>query len=106
MTTIETTLDLDIIIGINRMWTIMVIPDSTQGEIDRSILRFSAEKFLTKQSSRLLKKNNKKKFVLSLHYFEIVTLERYLRNHLHFWDNQSLEYSKIDTYKNQLNKLI
>lgn len=106
MTTTETKLDIDTIIAVNQMWTVLTIPNSTQGEIDKSILRFTAEKFVKKQTARATKKNTKKELTIPMHYFEIVTLERYLRNNLNVWPVASFERSKVDTYKNQLNRII
>ncbi len=99
--TIETKLNLNTIEAINKMWTIIQIPDTTQGKVDKSILQYTAEKLIKKQITKASKKP-RKDFTLSLYLFEIITLERYLRNHLHYWPVDSLEYSLITIFKNQL----
>ena len=101
--TIETKLNLNTVEAINKMWPIIKIPDTMQGNVDKSILQYTAEKLIKKQISKAAKKP-RKEFTLSLYLFEIVTLERYLRNHLHYWPVESLEYSLITTYKNQLHQ--
>lgn len=101
---IETKLNLNTVEAINKMWSIIQIPDTTQGKVDKSILQYTAEKMIKKQIAKAAKKP-RKEFTLSLYYFEIVTLERYLRNHLHYWPLESLEHSLITKYKNQLHPL-
>lgn len=105
MDKLPTSLNYNTVVAINRMWPHMPIEETTQGKIDKSILSVVAEKFIKKQFARA-GKNHTKDFTMSLHYFEVATLERYLRNNVHLWPTDSLEYSLIHKYKNQIHPLI
>lgn len=101
MNTFSTQLSGNTLTAINQVWQYVEFSENAQGKIDKSILEYTAQKFLKKQISRI-GKNPKKEFTISINYFELVILERKLREVLDRMDFESHEFSLLIQYCNQL----
>lgn len=103
---IQTTLNTNTLQAINKLWSHIDFQDNWQGNINKSIVQFTAAKFLKKQVSRMGKKPGKD-FTISLQHFEAVIISTYLRAAaLLYYSSTSLEHIQVNNYCNQLHQKV
>jgi len=105
MNPIETKLNGHALMAINKVWGHFVFQKTISGKCEQSILEQVAARFMKKQIARV-GKNQAKEFTLSLQFFEVVPLERQLRNIVDQLPPTSHEKAAILLFKNQLHQQI
>ncbi|SCY94408.1 hypothetical protein [Flavobacterium caeni] len=102
---IQTTLKLSTLQTINTLWPLLDFENTKRDKIDLSIVQYTAAKFMKKEASRIGKPKDKE-FKMSLHYFELATIEDLLRTAAAKHLTEFIDYTRVTNYCNQINQKI